>query len=1191
MEKRTEAEFRELLAAAFADAKAKGKVDWKIMHVSVLKNRLLQRTNKQFTETSYGARTMQDLIARFPDILALQEGPQPTVTFLAAPPNETPVDDQDELDRDSFGIDESLDDATGFQVILDQHRMKGDNLGMGEAYASQLPSVDEADLENTFVKIVLRWGSPSPMDVDVNDLSGLVTNVDKFVNDLLARAVVHATLRIEDANRLLPSKVGDLYYRVAASLRSLFDIPGKERHTEVIDTAIAKTRELRTALELAVKSFCQSTVFAAKLPSTNVIRHAHAYENYALWGERQILQDVEALLGPLFRRFCESCERHDAESIPRQSRDLRRQLQRPLDSSDGESWLRANVLMPIAVHMSSLIEEGTQTSESMVSPAIEIVGRVFKLDFDAHADELVFPVRVVNAGDGFAYGVRVKPDITTRSVVLSMSDPPKPFDLPPHTERLIRIALSHVQAYEPGDLDVTFQCETMNEKSVSFVQRLTFEQQRWQPNWDHLIRNPPYAINPIRAKENLYGRDSVLEELEHRVSNSTSTFLWGQKRVGKTSVLHVLAASLRDRADVTCVILRMGELTSLHEGQLAHTIARRLVQALNVVHDVPPEGDFRGGLNPLVPIVEELAEKAGKRLLIIIDEFDDLNSAFYLGERGKQFVKALRTLSEVGLTFMFVGSERMDSIYRKHATDLNKWVDLSLDRIEESDCAALITEPVAGMIEYENDAIAAMVDYCRGNPFYMHLIADRIFRRCVQERRTFVGSSDFEHVRRSVIGELGPTNFAHFWEDEPILDPSEKLKTVANNCLLLACIATLGLGRYESLDDIVSAQKQLRVESQEQLPVPALQRVENGLVRRRILSKTSKTSSLNGSHAVGVELPIFRDWLLTKGEAELLQVWRSCRDELQANVPVEGARVLAYTEPTFPIHEDDLVPVSSRLTYLGTQKDVAEVRRWLRQFDDDSRIEVAFLLLKRLAERGFFDHGAATSAIEKMDSTLMARRLELGQGVWKVQRRRRDNLYLGHVDSDTKSGAAMTRELAKRMSPGKASGVEGIPTWLKAHWNDDPMVAIVDDFAGTGRTLRRGLKQLWADDEDLLSEAASQGRVVCTLQAAFPEVVDLIRQEYPTVPIFVMNMLGDDVRAFSSEANIFEDKDREFAESAMRQIGRELVKENPLGFGDLAALVSFHNTIPNNTLPVFWSTGRANGRDWEPLLPRGTFSS
>ena len=196
------------------------------------------------------------------------------------------------------------------------------------------------------------------------------------------------------------------------------------------------------------------------------------------------------------------------------------------------------------------------------------------------------------------------------------------------------------------------------------------------------------------------------------------------------------------------------------------------------------------------------------------------------------------------------------------------------------------------------------------------------------------------------------------------------------------------------------------------------------------------------------------------------------------------------------------------------------------------------------------------------------------------------------MDSETKSGAATARELAKRMSPGKCGPASGIPTWVRGHAESDPLVVVVDDFAGTGNTLVRGLKQLWKSDGTMMSDLAAEGRVICCLQAAFPEAVRHVKKEFAGVEALVMRTFDDEVRAFQPEAGIFANEgDRAYAQEVMLQIGRQLVPQYPLGYGNKEALVSFHNTIPNNTLPVFWSMGSANGHPWTPLFPRGSFGS
>ena len=84
-----------------------------------------------------------------------------------------------------------------------------------------------------------------------------------------------------------------------------------------------------------------------------------------------------------------------------------------------------------------------------------------------------------------------------------------------------------------------------------------------------------------------------------------------------------------------------------------------------------------------------------------------------------------------------------------------------------------------------------------------------------------------------------------------------------------------------------------------------------------------------------------------------------------------------------------------------------------------------------------------------------------------------------------------------------------------------------------------------------------------------------------------MRVFSDEVRALDPDSGIFVDEGtRKFATDMLLQLGRELLPQMPMGFGDMAALVAFHNTVPNNTLPIFWSNGSVNGRPWRPLLPR-----
>ena len=426
-------ELRELIVWAFTEARATGKVDWRTMKLGVLKNRLLQLTGRRFREADYGANTMHELVEGISALLAVEDGSQPSVSIrdnaAATVTNEENQASDDASDTQDAEVEQ--DESVEFQAIIDRYRANGDNLGVGEAYATQLSSVDDAHVEWIFANIVSRWASSSPVDVEINGIGDLVANVDKFVNETLATAVVHATARLKMAGRRPPDGAGDLTFRVAASLRSQHQLLPKTKPEVAIRTAIATTNERQMALVNAVKRFCKTTVVAARLPSIDVVKRAHAYGNYALADEQWILRDVEVLLGTLFRKFCESCEKYEREQIPMRARDLRTQLQRTMDlMNDGlEYRLRCLVLEPVANHVSCLIEEGTRASEKMMMPSVRITGDVFKLDLAGASDGVVFPARVVNEGDGTAHTIRIGQGERANEIELSGSEPPVPFDL------------------------------------------------------------------------------------------------------------------------------------------------------------------------------------------------------------------------------------------------------------------------------------------------------------------------------------------------------------------------------------------------------------------------------------------------------------------------------------------------------------------------------------------------------------------------------------------------------------------------------------------------------------------------------------------------------------------------------------------------------------------------------------------
>ena len=165
-------------------------------------------------------------------------------------------------------------------------------------------------------------------------------------------------------------------------------------------------------------------------------------------------------------------------------------------------------------------------------------------------------------GRGHAYDVSLQGAVAGIPH-LSLSEPAGPFDIAPGAEQLVRIRLILSAPVEKIAANVNWICQTPFGREAVFADEIVVSQQVTEPNWEALIADPPYSLNPIRRPERLYGRDTVLRTLELVAMSASSKFVWGQKRIGKTSLLQVSAANLTHCSDTTCILLRMGEFARM----------------------------------------------------------------------------------------------------------------------------------------------------------------------------------------------------------------------------------------------------------------------------------------------------------------------------------------------------------------------------------------------------------------------------------------------------------------------------------------------------------------------------------------------------------------------------------------------------------------------------------------------------
>ena len=73
---------RELVLRAYAAAKATGRQDWRTMTIAVLKNRLLDLTDRAFDEAEWGATSTRDFVESLAPMITLDQSTRPTSVVL-----------------------------------------------------------------------------------------------------------------------------------------------------------------------------------------------------------------------------------------------------------------------------------------------------------------------------------------------------------------------------------------------------------------------------------------------------------------------------------------------------------------------------------------------------------------------------------------------------------------------------------------------------------------------------------------------------------------------------------------------------------------------------------------------------------------------------------------------------------------------------------------------------------------------------------------------------------------------------------------------------------------------------------------------------------------------------------------------------------------------------------------------------
>ena len=844
-----------------------------------------------------------------------------------------------------------------------------------------------------------------------------------------------------------------------------------------------------------------------------------------------------------------------------------------VDSYGGEDVSR--ILGQLARHLKTSVTEHFLTTEMGKPPRLSFSPISKKYPLRRVDETIAIKVRITNDGTGPALDLQLD-RVTSDSCLAIQTSPNSLGTIRAGDSFVFDILAKVVEVSEQSALTAELSSTRLGDR-IEHPLNLTIESQKENVDWESVETKEPYSLEAVVSDSELAGRRNELLQLMRLTTVPTvgSGFIYGQRRVGKTSLANAVKNWLQRIPDEDWVVIytgsgeyiskdasstlrRMGEI-------LAESLKREIPQMSKV--EIP---DFSSGIAPLSGLIDQ-ALKHTDKLLFILDEFDEL--PFELVDRSDTISMALfmplREMStKNGCGFLLVGGEGMQQIMTLQGDRLNKFSPVEVDYFTKSehwrDFSELIRRPVQDWLEISDTALDILYENSAGNPYFAKLLASQLSLEMVERRFTNASEVDMEAAIAKKCPGIVASSFAHFWTDGLIgnSDNMDSIRTIRRSVLIAA-------GRAFRKSGAMDAQAVWGEFKETDFTRVGEERFHTTLQdfhQRKILVTDERNE-------IVAKIPLFQSWLMDRGVEELLPTSRES-DVLAAKIRQEEEE---------RVKDEEIMSLCEKIShfrYQGSPTLLPSVRRWLNQFDTsyDQR-----LMFKFLSGVRYYDEILMRIKMREMMS-IVERNMEAELLIGREVRHR--GTLVSTLDSSISKGGYTYCRLFTDEHNILATNAMPLGVQMEQAFEDrrTQHLLLIDDFAGSGATLVKGLDRALP-----YLRLANEKGIPITLCAvvgfahARTYVEEYIAQQELEVEVHFCDTLGSEHQVFSDDSIIF-------PEPAERARAKQVVESKwsyrggigAMGFDDTQAAIVFYGSCPNNTLPILWS----DNDEWMPLYPR-----
>ena len=249
-----------------------------------------------------------------------------------------------------------------------------------------------------------------------------------------------------------------------------------------------------------------------------------------------------------------------------------------------------------------LVKEDFDANNAIKETHISINKVPRKYPFHLPNQDLSLKFRVTNKGPGHAFDVQVDL-IETQGFTQETTSIPLG-NIPPGSSEIVfkGTTLSTTNdAAIPGVLG-ELRWNNFGEKEKLEEFEFEFEAQKTDLDWDKLKIQRPYSLAAVESEEDLAGRDDVINDLFARSTAASleSSIIYGQKRVGKTSIAKTLSSKLGEIENHIVVFTSVGDLDTTTAENCVTDLGTKIFNEVLVQSELPIETPkIEGALAPI----------------------------------------------------------------------------------------------------------------------------------------------------------------------------------------------------------------------------------------------------------------------------------------------------------------------------------------------------------------------------------------------------------------------------------------------------------------------------------------------------------------------------------------------------------------------------------------------------------------